>query len=53
MVEYAAEVEVVVAAAALVLAPSVWGLHYSSLLGPQQTSFVAQRQLLLLSSQSQ
>ena len=53
--EYAAEVGVVlvVAAAALVLTPLAWGLHYSSLLEPQQTSFVAQQQLLPLSSQSQ
>jgi len=55
VVEYAAEVGVVlvVAAAALVLTPLAWGLHYSSLLEPQQTSFVAQQQLLPLSSQSQ
>lgn len=53
--EYAAEVGVVlvVAVADLVLAPLAWGLHYSSLLEPQQTSFVAQQQLLPLSSQSQ
>jgi len=53
--EYAAEVGVVlvVVVAALVLAPLAWGLHYSSLLEPQQTSFVAQQQLLPLSSQSQ
>jgi hypothetical protein len=55
VVQYAAEVGVVlvVAVAALVLFPLVWGLHYSSLLEPQQTSFVAQQQLLPLSSQSQ
>lgn len=55
VVEYAAEVGavLVVAVTALVLAPLAWGLHYSSLLEPQQTSFVAQQQLLPLSSQSQ
>jgi len=53
VVEYATEVEDVDAAAALDLAPLAWGLHYSSLRGPQQTSFVAQQQLLPLSSQSQ
>jgi len=56
VVLYATEVEDVVAAAAaaaLVQAPLAWGLHYSSLHEPQQTSFVAQQQLLPLSSQSQ
>jgi hypothetical protein len=54
VVQYAAEVGVVlvVAVAVLVLAPLAWGLRYSSLLEPQQTSFVAQQQLLPLSSQS-
>jgi hypothetical protein len=44
---------VVVAAVALVLAPLAWLLHYSSLLGPQQTFFVAPQQLLPLSSPPQ
>jgi hypothetical protein len=44
---------VVVAAVALVLVPLAWLLHYSSLLGPQQTFFVAPQQLLPLSSPPQ
>lgn len=55
VVEGAAEavVAVVFVAALQVLAPSVWRHHCSSLLGPQQTSSVAQLQLVPLSSPHQ
>lgn len=57
VLEDTAALEVVEAASVvafvLVQTPSVWQPHYSSLLGPPQTSSVVRQQLLLLTSPHQ